>query len=84
MNTRTTLAIIAAVSTLATPVVVKATGSRPAAVAAVQMAWIDPPAAAAAKPAPVVQAAASEATTCARKVRVVYQGYGAATDGCAR
>lgn len=79
MNTRATLALIAVVSTLATPVVVKATGSRPA--PAPIQAWIDPPA------APVTVAslpAAPEAVSCARKVRVVYQGYGAAADGCVR
>lgn len=82
MNTRATLAVIAAISTLATPVVVGATGSRPAAPAAVKAVWVDPPAqlVAVAAPAP----AAQEASACGRKVRVVYQGYGAPADGCAR
>lgn len=78
MNTRTTLALIAAISTLATPVVVNATGSRTAAAAPAVQVWVDPPAQLAAAPA------VREANACARKVRVVYQGYGAMGDGCAR
>lgn len=73
MNTRVTFALIAVISTLATPVVVKATGSRTEAPAA--RVWVDPPA---------LAASAQEAGACARKVRVVYAGYGIAGEGCAR
>lgn len=76
----TVFAALVAASLVATPVVISASNAlattdhsdvveMPAAVTPIEMVTV---------PSPVV------AETCTRKVRVVYAGYGAASDGCPR
>ncbi|HKG76267.1 MAG TPA: hypothetical protein VKA90_01995 [Beijerinckiaceae bacterium] len=64
MTRTSALIALAAASALLTPVVVHATGAAPKAQASIE------------KAAPVAAAPESTATACARKVKVVYAGYG--------
>ena len=65
MTRTSTILVIALVSSIITPVVVKATGTTTEAAAVVQQAKVEVP-------------AAAETPTCARRVKVVYSGYGEA------
>ena len=70
MTRTSTILTIALVSSILTPVVVKATGAGPEAGAAVQQAKVE----VVASPA----AAVTDGSTCAKRVKVVYAGYGEA------
>lgn len=62
---------IALASSVATPLVVRAAGSTPASSAAAVVTT-----------SPAAAPTEAAAPTCARKVRVVYQGFGPAPDTC--
>lgn len=78
MNRSATFVAITLVSLVATPLVVRAAGpAAPTKVAAIEIA---------AERAPTPVAVAPDqaaAAPCAKRVRVVYQGYGPAPDSCA-
>lgn len=82
MNRKATFVAITLVSLVATPLVVRAanpaaTPAAPTKVASIEVSGER-------TPAPVAVAAdQGAAAPCAKRVRVVYQGYGPAPDGCA-
>jgi hypothetical protein len=85
MNRSATFLAIALVSSIATPLVVRAAG--PAAATSAASAPAKVATIAALDPAPALRATVgttsdAAAAPCARKVRVVYQGFGPAPDAC--
>lgn len=77
MTRSATFGLIALVSSVATPLVVSA-GAPASAPAAAQITTM-----AAVAPTETVAVASAPASPCARRVRVVYQGYVTPAEGCA-
>ena len=78
MSRSATFLVIAVVSSLATPLVVRAAGNAPAAPAVSAPIKV----ATSTEAVPAITSVSAQVESCTRKVRVVYQGYGP-TDGCA-